>query len=284
MHPRERLIRLRAEVGALHAADAAGPAPTTTEHWLTGRRRVRDAVLADDPEQLLSWPVVVDTMLVAGDRHHPYLPHELAVLQADPQWAQVWEPACAEDGVGEPPPMPGLPGSSGNRVHHAYQFRLLQEATGLAVRELGQVIEFGAGYGAMAAVAHKLGFSGSYTVFDLPEWSALQRWYLDAVGLPDVRVTSAEDELAATVAAAGPDTLLTAMWSLSETPLALRDRVLPGGEQCGGYLFGYQPRFEGIDNLAWFAAFRAARPDVDWSGGDPEPGSGNRYLVGRRRA
>lgn len=287
---RDRLVRLRAEVGALHLAESDAAAqrpttqrPTTTAHWLEGRRRVREAVLADDPAALLTWPVIRDTMLVAGDEHHPYLPAELAVLRDDPEWAARWQPACVEDAVGQPPPLPGLPEASGNRLHHAYQFRLLERAGGTPVQDCTGVVEFGGGYGAMCAVAHRLGFGGTYTVFDLPEWSALQRWYLASVGLPHARVISREDELRAAITDAGPGDLFAALWSLSETPLALRERLLPGGEQFGTWLFGYQPSFEGIDNVAWFADFRRRRPDVQWSGGEPEEHSGNRYLVGRRR-
>ena len=280
---RERLVRLRAEVGALHQQAVRA---TTTQHWDVGRRRLREAVLADDPSRLLTWPVIRDTMLVAGDRH-PYLAAELAALQADEAWEQRWRPACLDD-TGAPPPVPGLPGSSGNRLHHAYQFLQLERAGGRGVQEFSHLVEFGAGYGAMCAVAHRLGFSGRYLLYDLPEWSALQRWYVGEIGLSEassglIRTSSAEEELRAEVDAADEQSLLIAMWSLSETPLELRERILPGGERFGGYLFGYQATFEGIDNLAWFARFQQERPDVQWTGGEPEAASGNRYLVGRRR-
>ena len=278
---RDRLVRLRAEVGALHQQAVRA---STTRHWEEGRRRLREAVLADDPEQLLAWPVIRDTMLVAGDRH-PYLAAELAALQDDAAWEQRWRPACLDE-VGAPPPLPGLPGGSGNRLHHAYQFLQLERAGAGGVQDYEHLVEFGAGYGAMCAVAHRLGFAGSCLLFDLPEWSALQRWYLVEVGLlhdRQVRTSSDEAVLRAEIGRADEHSLLVAMWSLSETPLELRERVLPGGDRFGGYLFGYQARFEGIDNLAWFAQFQRDRPDVVWTGGEPEAASGNRYLVGRRR-
>ena len=280
---RERLVQLRAEIGALHRTAAQA---TTTAHWAQGRRRLREAVLADDPQVFLTWPVIRDTMLVAGERH-AYLAAELAALQAQDDWSSRWRSACEDDGTGAPPPLPGLPGGSGNRLHHAYQFLQLERAGGGSVRDYRGVVEFGGGYGALCAVAHRLGFTGDYLLFDLPEWSALQRWYLGEIGLPTgdgsrVRVSSTEDDVVA--ARTAPGTLFVAMWSLSETPLQLRDRVLPGDDRYAGYLFGYQAQFEGIDNLAWFAQLRQDRPDVEWSGGEPEEGSGNRYLVGRRRA
>lgn len=288
---RERLVRLRAEIGALHVGTDGSGGPRTTDHWSAGRRRLREAVLADDPAQLLTWPVIRDTMLVAGELH-PYLAAELDVLQADPQWADRWRAASEEDPVGSPPPLPGHPTGSGNRLHHAYQFRLLEQAGAPGVHTYDGVVEFGAGYGAMCAVARRLGFAGRYLLFDLPEFSALQRWYLGELGVPEAdgdggagaAFESREDELARVVGEASERDLFVAMWSLSETPLALRERLLPGGERFGGYLVGYQPQFESIDNVAWFADFRAARPEVEWSGGDPEPASGNRYLIGRRRS
>ena len=48
----------------------------------------------------------------------------------------------------------------------------------------GVIVEFGGGYGSMCRLLHKLGFSGQYFIYDLPEFVALQRYFLKSIGMP----------------------------------------------------------------------------------------------------
>lgn len=61
-----------------------------------------------------------------------------------------------------------------------------------------------------------------------------------------------------------PSSLFLAAWSLSETPLELRDTWQPILAQFSFFLFGYADRFEGVDNTRWFDRYTASRPDVRW--------------------
>src|SRR5207244_11597755 len=51
------------------------------------------------------------------------------------------------------------------------------------VDDLACVLEFGGGYGSMCRLFHNLGFRGRYLIFDLPAFSALQRFFLRSIGM-----------------------------------------------------------------------------------------------------
>ena len=132
-------------------------------------------------------------------------------------------------------------------------------------------------------------------LYDFPEFSALQRFYLRAHGLaaaaeprlvtgPTGIVTlstlEALDEL---LRARGPGrAALVALWSLSETPEVLRNAVMARVADFDAFLFGYQPRFGEMDNTAWFAALRA-RPGIDWHDVPIASHESGRHLFGTRR-
>jgi hypothetical protein len=186
--------------------------------------------------------------------------------------------------------------SSGNLIHHAYHLARFEEATGQRIDGLGCVVEFGGGYGNMCRTVRRAGFTGPYIILDLPYFSALQRYYLRASGLPVA--TSAADlgagrtlctsdatELAAAVArAAGKGgALLIGTWSISEAPVAARALVLDQTDAFDFFLIGYQPAFAGIDNERFFAAWTARHGGVDWQFQPIRQLEGSRYLFGRRR-
>ena len=72
--------------------------------------------------------------------------------------------------------------SSNNLLHHAYN--LLQLDLHTPLHKLPTILEFGGGYGSTARLAFRLGFQGTYLIFDLPEFSALQRFYLSTLNFP----------------------------------------------------------------------------------------------------
>jgi hypothetical protein len=56
-----------------------------------------------------------------------------------------------------------------------------------------------------------------------------------------------------------------ATWSLSETPLSVRERIFPRFYQvCDQYLIAYQPAWEGVNNVNYFSAFPNFRPELNW--------------------
>src|SRR5256886_13473803 len=144
--------------------------------------------------------------------------------------------------------------SSENLIHHAYHLARFEEQTHRRVDDLACVLEFGGGYGSMCRLFHNLGFRGRYLIFDLPAFSALQRFFLRSirmfVGSPDplrdrssgVALSSNVGDLHTLVAGWSDNgrALFPATWSISENPLSLPDAVLPPVYRVGALCFAHQ--------------------------------------------
>ena len=281
-----RLQELRTRVNSLPPLPA-GAASDAEAFWIDYRQRVRDHIQADDPRRFLRWPVIRGAMFVLDES---YLEHEVQALRGDSDWHARWRPAVAENILGDPERSWRSPASSGNLLHHAYHLLRYERATGRNAANLRSVLEFGGGYGSMCRLFHGLGFSGNYAILDLPEFSALQRFYLGELGIPASPEYGARVELAVEpgrfrdlqVTKPPPD-LLMATWSLSETPLEQRATFVHDEDHCSSYLIAYQEAFEDVDNVAYFAEFRQRRPGVEWREEPLEHMPGHRYLFGVRR-
>jgi len=253
---RQRIAELRAAPGSNVGAG---------DLWSEFCARLEEHAESDDPMGFLKWPVVESTMNVIAS----YVDLELDHLQSHPAYRSFWRSGLRETSVGGPTPYWRLPWSSGNTIHHAYHLCRFSEATQARFEDLRFVFEFGGGYGNLCRLLFKLGFKGHYVIFDLPHFSALQRFYLDAVGLTgnasarpiggQVTCVSRVDEAARILQSAKPndDSLFIGTWSLSETPLAGRNWIEQYLVRFSHILVAYQNEFCGIDNSDYFR--RASR-------------------------
>ncbi len=230
--------------------------------WDKKRSELRQAILSAPPAEFLTWPTITSTMFVGNA---PYIEQEIQALPA------YYIAAIREPGFGMPVMHPG--GSSGNLIHQAYHLYRWSMATGRSIKDMRHIVEFGAGYGAMALLAMRLGFRGTYQIIDLPEFALLQQYYLSNV-LPDNQQITWTDEPA-------DCDLLIACHSLSEAPPHIRAKIL-ADITANSYLFVHHCEHEGIDNLSYFAEFAASRPDYAWQGWETEQPSNQQYLIGVR--
>ena len=265
--PERRLVaELRREMAAVPAEAAE-----TESDWARHRARLRELVVHGDPRKFLRWDVVRATM-VAGDT--PYIAVELGHLRRQPDWHTRWRPAIRESALGRSRPFYLYPRSSGTLIHHAYHACRFEEATGVGLDHAELIVEFGGGYGAMSRLVHGLGFAGTYVIFDLPEFLALQRFYLRGLGIPvsprpttrGVTTVSDVDSLAALVRDRNArGAVFIATWSLSEAPLPLRAAILATVEGFDAFLIAYQQRFADVANDEFFRAWRSRLPgEMTW--------------------
>jgi hypothetical protein len=216
------------------------PVLSSADPWTQHRQQLRHDILTRDPRAFFAWEVIAQTMCPP-----PYA----RFLQSEKRYlaAHNWRPSRRF--------------RTANAIHQAYHVYRFQTETGVGIRDFDFILEFGGGYGEMRRVIHELGFRGRYTIFDLPEFTALQRFYLSShhcgadlqSGMPSLG------------SASGSRKLFIAAWSFDETPVETRaawTQLLSGFD---GFLLAYQLNFAGIDNQAFFSRWQQNFPRVQWS-------------------
>lgn len=249
----------------LRQAIAQLPEPATTlkpPHWEYWRRELWQHLKNDNPANFMGWPCVFHTMLV---EHWSMMKEWEYLLQSDyTRW-----PKAILTHTGFPPDCFENTPYSNNMINQAYHIALWENTTGKRIDQLDSIIEFGGGYGAMALLCWRLGFRGKYTIYDLPEFSLLQQWFLSQEGVYNVTWPKRQKAMKAD--------LLIALYSLSETPLADRSRFLSKAV-ADNYLFLYSPTWESYDNTANFQQF-ADGVSMNWHT-QTTPRDTDYYLMG----
>lgn len=260
--------------------------------WKENSNRLRQKILSDNPRNFLRWDVITETMCFPNE---PFVEIEFNCLRRSEGWQERWKKAIKETSVGQPVPFHLYPNSSCNLIHQAYHLYQLEERTGINVNKFNFVFEFGGGYGNMCRLLHNLDFAGKYVIFDLPQFSALQRYYLQSVGLPvlsgksfgsarsGVICISSIDDLKTVIESStgNQSCLFLATWSMSEAPIGVRDSILELIKDFDSYLIAYQNYFHEIDNNKYFKAVRSKlNGDTTWQDIKIEHLPGNSYLFG----
>ena len=96
-------------------------------------------------------------------------------------WRSRWPPALREHTIGFPRPFYGYPKSSGDLINHAYHLCRFEETTGVSLATMPVIVEFGGGSGSMCRTLHQIGLTEAHLIFDLPELSAIKRFFLPHV-------------------------------------------------------------------------------------------------------
>jgi hypothetical protein len=230
----------------LKAAFAALPPMKPVEHehsWAFWSWDLRQNVANNDPAEFLTWPGIVGTMFVGNA---PYIDREAEELPMSPRYFNCVE----EPNIGNPIiySRDCFNATSGNLIHQAYHISQWEKMnddflTDHFLPELETIVEIGGGYGAMALICHRLGFRGRYIIYDLPEFSLLQQYYLSNVGVDGVEFrTQIDKQIEAD--------LIIGLYSLSEMPLNAREAII---DLCPAksYLIAYGASWGGWDNMTW---------------------------------
>jgi len=253
------------------------------------RRLVKDS----DPRGFLRWDVIKKTMFIVNA---PYVKPELDYLFNCPNWQSELCDIVKESPIGHPVPCYYYPASSENVIHHAYHLVRFQQESNLSLRDAEVIVEFGGGYGNMCRLAHRFGFKGKYIMYDFPEFAAIQTYFLKAQAYPvqdPAQLTNAEsgitcasdietlDRLLLENTSDKSRSLFLATWSISETPMDLRQVILEKVNQFQSYLIAYQDSFGEIDNKAFFAQWQQAHAgELNWYSSPIAHLKGNNYLFG----
>jgi hypothetical protein len=279
----EHITALRNRIEALPALPESGASHTSAK-WLGRLHTMRTNILTKDPRSFLRWHDIISTMYTTP----PALELEY-VLGLSTKTA--WENALKENGTGSPTSYPDFPSSSGNLIHHAYHLSQLTHTYNVDLTTVQTIFEFGGGYGSMARLAYQRGFTGTYVIFDLPEFTALQEYFLASLPLP-ISISYLPSTASNTVVLLSdiatleqflqktPPDITIATWSVSEIPLDLRAKFDQVSRQSTYFLFGYQDTFGGVDNKQYFKQFTAGHTQHHWLTAEISHFPHNHYLIG----
>jgi len=251
------------------------PLPNLNDSWTKHRNSLRMDILKSDPRTFLSWPYIQYTMF------HQSKLEELDELKKESYWEE-WKNHLTENTIGTPRKYPLFTESSGNLIHHAYSLSQIENYSNIDFSKLKTVVEFGGGYGSMARLVYNLGFRGTYIIFDLPEFLALQEYFLGLINIKNIVYTDTLEKLSEALKPTnGSIDLFIATWSLSEAPLALREDIFKNLSSIKHFLISYQDSFEEINNVTYFKKFTQDRKGVKWKSYPITHLLGNNYLLGK---
>lgn len=260
----------------------------TEKNWQNNLTNLERDVLKKDPRDFLNWDVILYTMF------HEAKEEEFAYLKNLPNW-ESWKESLMESPIGNPKPYPLYKKSSGNLIHHAYSLANMLGTFDIKLENLKNVFEFGGGYGSMARLAYKRKFTGTYTIFDLPEFIALQKYFLKSLHMPVTVHTEPTAQSSNTIVLLsdiqklekqlnGQDLdMVIATWSLSESPVKLRDEILRMTKKTRYYLIAYQNKFGDTDNIDFFKKMMDEHKEFEWKHYPIAHLPGSFYMFGKRK-
>lgn len=288
--PREHVLsdEFRAKLHAIVVDMSPNLAPAQAA-WNRNMRSLQLLARDGDPRQFLNWDVVAGTMFV---KYAKYSRTEYGYLRNLADWPR-WKGALREDEAGLPARCPFDITTSCNLVHHAYHVAQFENFSHETASSFDYVFEFGGGYGSMCRLFFKLGFKGRYLIVDLPAFSALQEYFLKSVGIriltkdefikgeSGVLCVSDIDKLDDLIG--GKKSLFLATWSISESPLFVREKILGKySNSFDAYLVAFQPKFEDVDNAVYFEKLRTDHPGYSWTTEDMKHLKNQKYLFGKK--
>lgn len=193
---------------------------------------------------LLRWPVINTNMFM---KNPIWTQIELEYLQSLPDWSSRWEKVIIESEVCNPV-------NNFNLIHMAYHLAQFEIKSNTKIDEISYIFEFGGGYGCLCKLVHALGFTGTYTIYDLPQFSKIQKYYLDQFTIHPNLLSGSLETFEPRVNSSD-NNLFIATWSLSESLLKLRKEVTEKLTNFNNFLISYQKTFENVDNIQYFVQF-----------------------------
>jgi len=282
---------LQAEFEQIPAADTSNLSGAALE-WATNMNTLRHHVFNYDIRRFLRWDVIRATMFVS---YAAYIKQELESIKNSKDFESYWKRGIKESSVGLPIKSKLYRKSSGNLIHHAYHVQQFEEVIGMKVGEIDLVLEFGGGYGSLCRLIQNLGFNKKYVIFDLPLFSSLQKYYLKSLGHKVLNVNDFSKSESGVLCISNFEdlqkalnnvdstkrNLFVATWSLSETPIILRRKIIELITDFEYFLIAYQDKFNEVDNNHFFGNMQKEMSHVNWKGWKIKHLPGNNYLIGK---
>lgn len=215
--------------------------------WQKVNQQVENDIIRTKSETFLQHPVIQNCMYVTDDSR-TRMQLEYIVNAKGIDFAN--RILSGEPRVGGPDIQPRYYGiiCSVNSIQMLYHLVYWERMADRKLESLTSVLEWGAGYGALARLLIKINPNLDYTVIDTPTFSRLQKFYLSQViDLEHVNLSLYNtDQIASMKLLDKPRDLFISTWALSECPPSTVDFVAakPGVAQTEHVLLAYQQNNE----------------------------------------
>lgn len=239
--------------------------------WDKYRQKLRLYIAKNDPRNFLRWEPIMGSMFHYADKN------EFFYLTKKSK--NDWLPTTRGTSAGNPPLYSYDKKTNGNIIHTAYNLSQLVDLHTIEIKNIHTIVEFGAGYGCMAKLIHNLGFCGKYIIFDIPEFLALQKYFL---GVTKTKGNFEFVDEIKKLNISNPD-IVIATWSLSESPEELREAFFKKIGKPQYVLIAYQEKFESTDNKKYFQEYQNKNTDYEWKNCEIEHLPKNYYLIGKKK-
>jgi hypothetical protein len=178
---------------------------------------------------------------------------ELKELKKSKKW-KFYNKLLTEGDIGNPIRYFLYLKSSGNIINHVYHLSVLENELNINLaNEVRNVYEFGSGYGCMARIFSKINKKIKYVCFDTQFVNLLQYYFLKHNNLNVGFNKNKQIYLSSSLNNINyKNDLFIANWSLSETPINFRKKILSNILKSKYILICFQEKFENINNLKYF--------------------------------
>jgi hypothetical protein len=185
-------------------------------------------------DNFLKWPESIESLHSGWTNEtaqieRTLVPEAMLNIGADPE-------------IGNPVDKKSPEGSSGTYIRQLYVASIIMSNI-MPIDDIERLIEFGGGYGALAVVLNRIGFSGEHHVYDLPVLHMIRDWYLEQLDIDTHSVSDNEFDVY---------DLFVSVCSLDEIRPFKRELVLLN-KFSYNYLFLFHRNWDGVDNMKWFA-------------------------------
>lgn len=195
-----------------------------------------------------------------------YLLSYLNELKKSSMW-KLWKKLILESTIGNPVRYFLYPKSSGNKIFQAYHLKKYQDFCQINLKKFNYVVEFGGGYGNMASNFRKINPKVKFIIFDTHEVNLLQYYYLRRNGfdinfnnykkINGINLINKINILKSKLKKIkNQKKLLIANWSISETPIKFRKKLVFLFNDFDYQLISYQNKFENINNEIYFKSLK----------------------------
>jgi len=174
--------------------------------WENFTNNVRHMMETRDLSTFMTWDILINTMIAGVDDV------EIEYLKNSNNW-DFWVENLEETKL-KPNHHPIYQFSSTNNLHHAYSLQILMDKLGKDLTYFDFVTEFGGGYGNMGRLFKKINNNVKYNIYDIPEFSKLQNYYLKENGIEDIQLLNNNDS----IVEVPKKSIFLGLWSISETP------------------------------------------------------------------